>query len=109
MDVEFLYFEGCPSAEALLPRLRELLGHAGVRDEPQLRRVESIEIAERERFLGSPSVRIDGHDIEPGADARSDFGLKCRLYRTGSGTAGTPPDRWLLDAITAVRAAGSRA
>ncbi|HWE15370.1 MAG TPA: hypothetical protein VG365_17730 [Solirubrobacteraceae bacterium] len=99
MNIEFLYFEGCPSAEAFLPRIRELLKQAGVSDEPQLRRVESIEDAERERFLGSPSLRLDGRDIEPGADARTDFGLKCRLYRTASGTSGSPPDEWVLAAI----------
>jgi hypothetical protein len=101
VNIEFLYFDGCPSAEAFLPRLRDLLKDAGVRDELQLRRVESIEDAERERFLGSPSLRLDGHDIEPGADERTDFGLKCRLYRTGSGTAGTPPEDLVLAAIGA--------
>jgi hypothetical protein len=101
MKIEFLCFEGCPSAEAFLPRLRELLEQAGVSGDVQIRRVESIEDAERERFLGSPSLRLDGHDIEPGADARADFGLKCRLYRTASGTAGTPPDEWVLAAIGA--------
>ncbi|HWF49474.1 MAG TPA: hypothetical protein VG294_02425 [Solirubrobacteraceae bacterium] len=103
MNIEFLYFEGCPSAERLLPRVRALLERAGVRDEPQLRLVESIEDAERERFLGSPSLRLDGRDIEPGADARTDFGLKCRLYQTASGTAGTPPDAWVLAAIGAAQ------
>ncbi|MDQ6804286.1 MAG: DUF2703 domain-containing protein [Actinomycetota bacterium] len=101
MNIEFLYFEGCPSAEAFLPRLRELLKEAGVSGELQLRLVESIEDAERERFLGSPSLRLDGHDIEPGAGERTDFGLKCRLYRTGAGAAGTPPDEWVLAAIGA--------
>jgi hypothetical protein len=101
MNIEFLYFEGCPSAEAFLPRVRELLEQAGVGDEPQLRRVESIEEAEHERFLGSPSLRLDGRDIEPGAQARTDFGLKCRLYWTASGTAGIPPDALVLAAIGA--------
>ncbi|HWF25061.1 MAG TPA: hypothetical protein VG275_06425 [Solirubrobacteraceae bacterium] len=105
MKIELLYFDGCPSSEAFLPRLRHLLERAGVSEEPELRRVESIEDAEHERFLGSPSLKIDGRDIEPGADERTDFGLKCRLYRTGSGMAGSPPDEYVLDAIAAARAA----
>jgi len=99
MKIEVLYFDGCPSYAALLPRLRELLGAEGVADDPQLRRLESTDDAERERFLGSPTVRIDGEDVEPGADARTDFGLKCRLYRTESGASPVPPDQMIRDAV----------
>jgi hypothetical protein len=64
-----------------------------------LGRVESIDAAEAERFLGSPTVRIDGRDVEPGAADRDDFGLKCRLYRSGEGTSGVPPDNWISEAL----------
>lgn len=99
MKVELLYFDGCPSYEALLPRLRELIDREGAEAEVELRRVESIDAAEDERFLGSPSVRIGGHDVDPGAHARSDFGLKCRLYRSEEGTSGLPPERWITAAL----------
>ena len=99
MRVALLYFDGCPNHEALLPRLRSLLAEEGVDERVELRRVESAEAAERERFLGSPTVRIDGEDVEPGAGEREDFGLNCRLYRTEEGTAGVPPDRWITEAI----------
>jgi hypothetical protein len=55
--------------------------------------------AEQQRFLGSPTLRVDGRDVEPGAELRTDFGLKCRLYRTEEGFAGIPPDQWVLDAL----------
>lgn len=55
--------------------------------------------AKRERFLGSPTVRIDGRDIEPGAEQRNDLGLKCRFYSTRGGLRGIPPDEWVLDAL----------
>jgi len=61
--------------------------------------VETVEDAERERFLGSPTVRIDGSDVEPGAGERDDFGLKCRLYRSGGMTSGVPPREWVVAAI----------
>ena len=51
------------------------------------------------RFLGSPTIRVNGRDIEPGADARSEFTLACRVYRTDSGFSGQPDDRWLRDAL----------
>jgi hypothetical protein len=65
----------------------------------KLRQVESEEDARRSRFLGSPTVRVDGRDIEPGADRRTDYGLKCRLYRTPDGIVGVPPDTVIVDAL----------
>lgn len=99
MKVELLYFDGCPSYEALLPRLRALMVEEGIEAEVELRRVESIEAAEEERFLGSPTVRVGGRDVDPDADSREDFGLKCRLYRSSEGTSGLPLDRWLIEAL----------
>ena len=72
---------------------------AGVEDPIELRRIESPEAAEAERFLGSPTVRIDGEDIDPGARDRSDFGLKCRLYRSDAAASGLPPDGWINAAL----------
>jgi hypothetical protein len=99
VTLELLYFDGCPSHEALLPHLRALLADAGVSPRIELRRVETLEDAERERFLGSPTVRVDGRDVDIGAAAREDFGLKCRLYATDEGLRGTAPDVWILDAL----------
>jgi hypothetical protein len=99
MRVELLYFDGCPSYERLLPRLRELVAGADPDAEVELRRVESIEAAERERFLGSPTVRVDGADVDPGAAERGDFGLKCRLYRSDGSASGLPPEQWIRDAL----------
>lgn len=99
MRIEVLYFDGCPSHEALLPRLRELLASVGADTDVDLQRVEDVEAAERERFLGSPTVRVDGEDVEPGAGERTDFGLKCRLFAGPDGLRGTPADAWILDAL----------
>ena len=99
VKIEVLYFDGCPNHEALLPRLRELLDHAQVTSPVELVAVPDDAAAQRERFLGSPTLRVDGRDVEPGADQRTDFGLKCRLYRTGDGFAGLPLDDWVLEAV----------
>ena len=99
MRVELLYFDGCPSYEKLLPRLRALLDDAGADDALTLRPVESEDAAVAECFLGSPTVRIDGRDVDPGAADRDDFGLKCRLYRTDAGLEHMPPDRWIHAAL----------
>jgi hypothetical protein len=96
--VELLYIDGCPHQAALEPRLRTLTA-----DRPgavlELRRVTSDDEARRTRFLGSPTVRVNGRDVEPGADARTDFGLKCRLYPAGAALTGAPPDAWIAAAL----------
>ena len=97
--VEILYFEGCPNQEparALVERLaREL------RIEPD---IEFVEVADPEavvklRFLGSPSVRVDGVDVEPGVEARRDFALSCRIYRSEDGVAEQPGESWVSEAL----------
>ena len=104
MKVEVLFFDGCPNHEALLPHLRELLDAGGAEHtEIRLVRVEDAETAETERFLGSPTVRVDGEDVEPGADERTDFGLKCRLFATPDGLRGMPEDEWVLSALERAR------
>jgi hypothetical protein len=105
VTIELLYFDGCPNHEALLPRLREIVADSDVSAEEDLRRISDDNAAQRERFLGSPTVRVDGHDVEPGAERRSDFGMKCRLYRTASGVSGQPDEQCIRAALQ--RAAGA--
>ena len=99
MTIELLYFDGCPNHEAFMPQLRTLLDGAGVDEEVHLVRVESEDEAQAAGFLGSPSLRLDGRDVEPGAAERSDFGLTCRLYQTPVGLSGTPPHELVLAAL----------
>jgi hypothetical protein len=99
VKVELLYFDGCPSYERLLPRLRELVAQADPGARVELRRVETADEAARQRFLGSPTVRVDGHDVDPGASERRDFGIKCRLYRTADRLGPLPPDAWITEAL----------
>ena len=48
-------------------------------------------------FLGSPTVRINGVDVEPSAHQRTSFGLMCRTYE---GNGGVPPEELIDRAIT---------
>jgi hypothetical protein len=94
VKLEVLDFDGCPSHEALMPRLRMLMAPVGVDAPVELRHVESVEAAEPERFLGSPTLRVDSEDVDPTAGERTDFGLKCRLYPSPDGLRGTVPDEF---------------
>lgn len=100
--VEVLHFRGCPSHQALMPRLRTLLAGLGVRVVLAEREVATEEAARAERFLGSPTIRVDGVDVEPGAVGRRTFGLVCRLYRTRDGLVGIPPEEWITAKLAAV-------
>jgi hypothetical protein len=95
--IELLYFDGCPSHERLLPTVARIAAENGAQLE--LRQVETPEAAERERFLGSPTVRVDGADVDPTAAERQDFGLKCRIYRSAEGVSPLPPERWIKAAL----------
>jgi hypothetical protein len=99
VKIELLYFDGCPNYEALLPHLRRLLETHGVEADVELRRIASTEEAEAAKFLGSPTVRINGSDVEPGAEDRDGFGMQCRLFRTQDGYSPVPPDEWVLAAL----------
>jgi hypothetical protein len=99
VTVELLYFDGCPNHEQLLAHLQQLLRSAQMPVKLELRRISDDEAAQRERFLGSPTVRVDGRDVEPDAEDREDFGLKCRLYQLPAGLGGVPLDEWVLNAV----------
>ncbi len=99
MRVELLYFSGCPGYQRVLPVLKALAAEAGVEGGIELQAVETLDDAERRRFLGSPTIRVDGEDIEPGAGERTDFGLKCRLYRTGEDASGQPGEDMIRAAL----------
>ena len=99
--IEILYFDGCPNHEQVLADLPRLLQRHRITAEIVTRNIPDADSAHRERFLGSPTIRVDGRDIEPGADRRRDYGLKCRIFHTPAGLAGLPTDDWILDAIAA--------
>lgn len=101
--VEILYFDGCPNHEAAKELVERVAAEAGVAAAVQLVDVETPEDAERLRFLGSPTVRVNGRDVEPGADARSDYTKACRVYRTESGFAGQPDEAWVREALANAR------
>ena len=93
--VEVLTFEGCPHAEPALELARRVVADTGIRATVRRVDVPDAEAAEVHRFLGSPTIRVNGRDIEPGADERDDYVLSCRIYRTDDGFTGEPDERWL--------------
>ncbi len=101
--VDVLVFDGCPNVEATLERARDATVAARVDAEVCLVLVETDEDARRLRFLGSPSVHVDGVDVDPSAAKREDFGLHCRLYAIDGRMDGAPPVDWIASALRTKR------
>lgn len=80
MKVEVLFFEGCPNHKPAVELARDVARELGVPAEVEEVEVLSSEDAKRLRFLGSPSIHVDGVDVEPRARAMTDFGFTCRTY-----------------------------
>jgi hypothetical protein len=100
-QVEVLVFEGCPNVEATVAAARQAVGLAKVAADVRVVCVESDDAAKRLRFLGSPTVRVDGLDVEAGAKDRADFGLQCRVYSVEGRYQGSPPVDWIAAALRA--------
>ena len=89
--VELLWWEGCPSTEGALALLRSEMAALGLDpDAIEVREVSTDADAEREEFVGSPTIRVDGRDVQPPAD--EPIGLNCRVYRLPDGRISPVPD-----------------
>ena len=91
MRVELLWWAGCPSYPETLADLSRVLAEEGIDAEVELVEVESDEQARRERFPGSPTIRIGGEDILPPGESQP-YSLTCRVYRLRDGRPSPTPD-----------------
>lgn len=99
MRIELLWFDGCPNHEAVRAAVEQLLVSRGV-DASHLTSIEVLEdTAAAVKFPGSPTVRVDGQDIEPGFREPDSYGLSCRVYSTSAGLRGQPEIAWIERAI----------
>lgn len=62
-------------------------------------RIDSRDEAVAKRFLGSPTIRINGMDVDPSAEQRADFGMQCRVYLAGGKYTGMPSKEMIGTAL----------
>lgn len=96
MTVEFLYWEGCPSSDEARELLEDVLRERGLDAEVEVRHVATREEAAELRFPGSPTIRVDGRDVDP-AGADQPPALNCRIYRFPDGRVSPIPSREQLE------------
>ncbi len=104
MKVQVLYFTGCPNHTRTVELAREVTAEIGLGAE-----IEEVEVASGDdtaplRFLGSPTVLVNGVDIEPIARTRTDFGFSCRTYAG----VGVPPRALMVAAVESAAAEEGR-
>lgn len=105
MVVELFYFEACPSWAQALENLQRALQLEKLSDEVDIIQVADPADAQTKRFLGSPTIRIDGIDVEgPDAENRG-YPYGCRVYTNGNRTAGWPSVDQIRQALARERRA----
>ena len=99
MIVQFLWFTECANHAAARELLLDVLKEKGIAYELDDIEATDPRIAAEHRFPGSPTIRIDGRDIEPEYQDSGDHTPRCRLYYTSEGLSGIPERRWIVEAI----------
>jgi hypothetical protein len=102
--VDVLYVEECPNYPDTLALVQRVGTELGIDVELRTTLIADQAAAEGARFPGSPTVRVDGRDVEPGSEPPAEYTLACRLYRLEHRFAGQPAERWVREAL--LRAAG---
>ena len=100
MRIEILYFDGCPNRRPAVEALREVLREEGVSAEIAEVNVGDASMARELRFLGSPSIRVNGLDVEPEMRAARDYGMMCRTYAVDGRREGLPSREMLRKAMS---------
>jgi hypothetical protein len=96
MQIELLKVPDCPGADIAYNRLRDVLDQLGVGDTIRTIEIATDEQARRLCFPGSPTLRINGRDVDPYIDRTAEYAVACRLYTSG-GLADNAPS------VTAIR------
>ena len=98
-SVELLWFRDCPNHEdarrLLFAVIAEVAPGASVADID----ASDPEVAARLRFPGSPTIRVDGRDVDPRFTDPGDYSPRCRVYWTSSGLRGRPEREWIEAAL----------
>lgn len=97
--VEVLYVQDCSHYPGTLALVQRVLAELGIMAEVRSTLVLDQAAAEQARFAGSPTVRVDGRDVEPGSEPPAEIVVGCRLYRLEHRFAAQPAEGWVRAAL----------
>jgi hypothetical protein len=106
MTIEIFYFPACPNYLPAVEHVQEALQEEHASAEIKHVQVLNAATATATGFLGSPTIRINGIDIEPSARSGGNVGMCCRTYAGGSSRAGAPSVGLVRDAIRELTSSG---
>lgn len=97
MKIDILYFDGCPNYRPTMDLVRDIVQALDL--DATIREVEvhDADEAAQLRFFGSPTVQVNGEDVDPTVRSRMDYSFSCRMY----GRSGSPPRSLVEQALRA--------
>ena len=104
LKVQLLHTESCHSCQEALVGIKEALKELGLSAELEVILMDSPEKARDYKFLGSPTIKINGLDLEPELEAIGNFGLNaCRTYIYEEALYHYPPKEMLLEVLKSLK------
>jgi hypothetical protein len=97
--VEVLAFPGCPNRDGAIALAERVCAELGSNAAIQVRDITDQQAADQARSLGSPTIRVDGRDVEPGAEHCVEYLHTCRLYEGEHSLRGLPEEAWVRQAL----------
>ena len=109
VKIDFLFWKECPSYPKAWERLNQALKQKAITAEIQRIEVRTEEEVDQYSFPGSPTIRVNGEDIDPKGARDQRLGLSCRIYWNDSGRAGPlPSEKMIQRALDKVDKEGGR-
>ncbi|NOY78288.1 MAG: DUF2703 domain-containing protein [Calditrichaeota bacterium] len=99
MKIDFLYNPKCPHTEETLQNLVTALKKNGWPAGIHSVQIKDLNQAKRAHFLGSPTIRINGHDLQENASPSERYSLDCRTFLIDGKPASVPTVDFLEEAI----------
>jgi len=97
--IEILARKDCPSRGMAIAVVERVVEETGVPARIEVVDMTSEAQAQQRRFLGSPTVRVEGRDVDQRLNGPNEFTLGDRVYRTDRGLAGWPDAQWVREAL----------
>ena len=97
--VQLLWFSDCPNHAEARRLVRDVVAAAAPGTPVEDIDASDPEVAAKMRFPGSPTIRVDGRDVDPRFRDPGDYTPRCRIYWTASGMRALPERTWIEAAL----------
>ncbi len=99
LRIQLLYWPDCPSHDTAEAMVRQIAAEQAIPVD-----IERVEILAEDQgkavcFPGSPTIRVEAQDVEPGWTPCTDCTPRCRIYQHGGRLSGLPDPAWVRAAL----------